>query len=132
MHQNVSLWCTVQVITSEHLVYNTTLGIVTHTLVQFYGGVTANVGLHGSYIGLDTLTTAIGIVLYLAAGKAYLNIFLHTTSLTAAIDTAGNGATLDIHLVPDGSGIAVMRFACHKVTTTAGAIDATTVTGIIA
>ena len=63
---------------AEDLAHDTALGSVCHTLVQLHGGVTANVCLHGSHIGLDTLTAAVGIVLDLAAGEADLGILLHT------------------------------------------------------
>ena len=74
----MSLRCTVLVVTAKDTLHNTTLGTACHILVQFHCGVAADVGLHGSYIGLDTLTAAIGIVLDLAAGEADLGILLHT------------------------------------------------------
>ena len=66
-----------------------------------------------------------------AASQINRVILLDTTGLSTAIDVTGNVAALDVHFIPERSGIVVQiifrKFISSKVTTTAGAKHATAI-----
>ena len=100
MHQNVSLRCSVQVVTAIEFIDDTTRGIVAHTLVQFHCGIATHVSFNG--IGTScTLTAAVCIVSNGTTGQLNLSTLLDLAHLTATIDIIANGAACDVHLSPN-------------------------------
>ena len=99
MHRNMSLRCTVNVVTTEDALYVTTLDIVCHALVQVQSYITGNVSCNGisTYC---TLTATVCIVSNRATSKIYRSTLLYLTHLATAIDTTTDGATFHFHISP--------------------------------
>ena len=69
MHQDVSLWRSVLVVTAKDASDRAALGSAFDTLIQFHSGITSDVGLNRCHTTLDSLAATVGIMHDIAADQ---------------------------------------------------------------